>query len=343
MLSSDATMYSGFYQYSAEMVPIVVAASILGIAWIERRCLDFRLPAAAWLAPTLCGFVLFASLVDSRMYGFTPLADGYLIPTTGAHQARENRTLALIPPGAVVAAADEIEPHLADRPWIYALPTTRPRNGPRARYLVLDASIPSLPVTPRELHLIAIHSLHHSYAIQSASDGILLLRHGSGRHTLPPAFYSFMFHSSKDRQPLDVRWGPLRLTAVVVHPRSGVTNRSRPAIGLETYWRVSAPLPATARIAFHLSPTFTGTHPSFSATWTTEADSPTWDWLPLKAWPVGKTIRSDSLSLLPTAGSWGAVDVAVSVSGLGPAHVSRAAGTIIAPGVVRVDTITVRH
>jgi uncharacterized membrane protein len=342
MLSSDATMYSGFYQYSAEMVPIVMTASILGIVWIQRRCLDSRLQSASWLVPTLCGFLLLASLVDDRVYGFTPLADGYLIPTTGAHQARENRTLALIPPGAVVAAADEIEPHLADRPWVYALPTVHPNNGPRANYLVLDVSIPSLPVTPRDLHSVAISSLHHGYGIQSASDGILLLRHGRGRHTLPSAFYSFIYHSSKNEQPLPVQWGPLRLTAVVIHPRSGGTNRSRPAIGLETYWRVSAPLPGGVHIAFHLSPTFTGSHPSFNSTWTTDADSPTWDWLPLKAWPVGKTIRSDSLSLLPTAGSWGEADVAISVSGLGAAHVSRPSATIVAPGVVRVGSVTIR-
>jgi uncharacterized membrane protein len=342
MLSGDATMYSGFYQYSAETVPIVIVAAILGIAWIERRRVGSHTRAAPWLTPTLCGLVVLASLVDSRVYGFTPLADGYLVPTTGAHQTLEEHTLSLIPPRAVVAAADEIEPHLADRRWIYVLPTTHPRNGPRAGYLVLDASVPSLPITPRQLHAVARTSMRHGYGIRSASDGVLLLQHGRGKHTLPPAFYSFMFRTSANTHPLHFRWGPLRLTAVVVHPRSGATNRSRPAIGLETYWRTSAALPANAHITFHLSPTYNGKHPPYSVAWSTDTDSPTWDWLPLHAWPSGRTIRSDSLSLLPSAGSWGTVDLAVSVSGLGPAHSSGAGGTVIAPDAVRVSSITVR-
>lgn len=342
LLSTDATMYSGFYQYSAETVPIVVVAAIFGLAWIERRSLVSRLPTTSWLTPTLCGLVMVASLVDSRVYGFTPLADGYLVPSAGAHQQLENQALSLIPPQSVVAAADEIEPHLADRRWVYVLPTTHPRNGPRAGYLMLDASVPSLPVTPRRLHALARVSMRHGYGIRSAADGILLLQYGKYARTLPTAFYSFIFRVSAHTQPLGARWGPLRLTAVVVHPRIGATNRSRPAIALETYWRASTPLPARARIAFHLSPTYTGRHPPYSTAWTTDTDSPTWDWLPLPAWSTGKSIRADSLSLLPAAGSWGTVDVSVSVSGLGPVHAGGTAGTVIAPNVVRVGSITVR-
>jgi uncharacterized membrane protein len=342
MLSTDATMYSGFYQYSAETVPIVVVASILGIAWLDRRSPGSRREVHSALAPTLCFLVLVASLVDSRLYGFTPLAAGYLLPTSGPHQTLETQTLALIPAQAVVAAADEIEPHLSDRPWIYLLPTIHPVNGPPARFLVLDASVPSLPVSPRRLHSVTRAALRHGYGIRSASDGILLLERGRPGHTLPPAFYSFMFRQSTHLQALDVRWGPLRLTAAVVHPRSGETNRARPAIGLETYWRTETRLPPGARIAFHLSPTYTGPHPAYGAGWVTETDSPTWDWLPLPSWPLDRTVRADSLSLLPVADSWGTVDVAISVSGLGPAHPSTAAGTVIAPNVVRIGSITVR-
>jgi uncharacterized membrane protein len=342
MLSADSTMYSGFYQYSAETIPVIIAASIYGISWIERRASDRRIALGSAVAPAICFLVVVASLVDSRVYGFTPLAAGYLVPTAGPHQVLETRTLTLIPPRAVVAAADEIEPHLSDRPWIYVLPTTHPSNGPVATFLVLDASVPSMPVTPRRLHSVASAALLHGYGIRSASDGILLLERGRSGHSIPAGFYSFMFRRSTHVQALNVRWGPLRLTAVVEHPRAGDTNRARPAIGLETYWRATSRLPATARIAFHLSPVYRGSHPAFSPAWSTETDSPTWDWRPLPSWPLARTIRADSLSFLPADNSWGTVDLAVSVSGLGAARALGAGGTLIAPGVVRVGTITVR-
>jgi uncharacterized membrane protein len=342
MLSADPTMYSGFYQYSAEIVPVFVAASILGVAWIERSRLAGRITRGQWFVPTLCGLVLVASLVNSRVYGFTPLSEGYLAPTTGVHQALEERLLSLIPANAVVAAADEIEPHVAERTWAYVLPTTHPRNGPRAQYVVLDASVPSLPVTPVILHGVSQAALHGGYGVRAASDGVLLLQLGARRHTLPRGFYSFMFRQSTHVRQVNARWGRLRLTGVVIHPRSGATNRSRPAINLETYWRTSGRLPSGARIAFHLSPVYTGRHPRYDSGWSSDTDSPSWDWMPLPDWPSGKLVRADSLSLLTPIGSWGTVDVAVSVSGLGAVHATEGRGTVIAPGVLRVGSVTVR-
>lgn len=342
MLSADPTMYSGFYQYSAEIVPAFVAASILGVSWVEQRRLLGRIRAGGWLAPTLCGLVLLASLVDSRVYGFTPLSAGYLVPTTGTHQRLEEHLLSLIPPQAVVAAADEIEPHVSERSWVYVLPTTHPQNGPRAQYLVLDASVPSLPVTPRVLHRVTQTALRSGYGVRAATDGILLLQYGARSRILPRGFFSFMFRQSRQMQGVHASWGPLRLTGMVLHPRSGGTNRSRPGISLETYWRTSRRLPPSARIAFHLSPPYTGQHPRYSSAWTSVTDSPTWDWMPLPRWSIGKQIRADSLSLLPPMGSWGTVDVAVSVSGLGAVHARKGGGTVIAPGVLRVGSVTVR-
>lgn len=342
MLSTDATMYSGFYQYSAEIVPVIVVASILGIAWISTRSDTVSRGEMSLLTPVLCCLAVVASLVDSRAYGFTPLASGYLIPTTGSHQRLETNTLALIPPRAVVAAADEIEPHLSDRPWVYLLPTVHPGNGPPAGFIVLDASVPSLPVSPRRLHSVVRSALRHGYGIRSAVDGVLLLRRGTTRRALPAAFYSFMFRRSTAMQAVDVRWGPLLLAGVVIHPRSGETNRARPAIGLETYWRARSRLPPGARIAFHLSPVYTGRHPAYTSAWSTESDSPTWDWRSLPSWPVSRTIRADSLSLLPPADSRGTVDLAISVSGLGPVAGHAVGGTVLAPDTVRVGSVTVR-
>ncbi|HEX6509172.1 MAG TPA: DUF2079 domain-containing protein, partial [Chloroflexota bacterium] len=189
MLSTDPTMYSGFYQYSPEIIPLVVAAAILGVAAVDRLAARHTMRGRRAIVPVLCGLVLIAALVDSREYGFTPLATGYLVPTPGDHQALEDRLLGNIPSNAVIAAADEMEPHVSDRRWVYLLPTVHPRNGPQAQYITLDASIPSLPVTPAALKRVATQALHSGYGIVTARDGILVLRRGSQRKLLPPAFF----------------------------------------------------------------------------------------------------------------------------------------------------------
>jgi uncharacterized membrane protein len=338
MLSSDPTMYSGFYQYSAEIVPFAVGSAAIGAGAIARR-IQMRSERSTWVLPAVCLLVLAGSVVDTWRYGFTPIARGYIVPAAGAHQQLEDELIKTIPSSAAVAAADEIEPHLSDRRWIYLLPTIHPRNGPQAGYIVLDASIPSSPVTPHTLHSVARNALRHGYGIRRAADGILVLRQGASSHHLPASFYSFLFETGTGMTRLNVRWGSLVLVGVVVHPRDGQINRARPAISLETYWRVTGSVPAGAHITFLMGPVYSGRHPRYSAQWTPETDSPSWDWLPLARWPRGRVVRALSLPLVPPPNTHGSVDLAIRVDGLGPTHGGdRIAGTKVA---VRVGTLDV--
>jgi uncharacterized membrane protein len=319
MLSSDSTMYSGFFQYSAEIIPFAVGAAAIGAGTVVRwtSTLSVR---SHWVPPAICILVLAAAGLNTWRYGFTPLARGYIVPAAGAHQQRENAVLQTVPGSAVVAAADELEPHLSDRRWIYRLPTVHPHNGPQAQYIVLDASVPSTPIEPHTLHTVVMHALQHGYGISRADDGLLLLQKGARARFLPASFYSFIYDATTTMTPLRVRWGPLELVGAVVHPRDGLVNRSRPAIALETYWRVLGRISPRAWIAFEMSPVYSGRHPRFSQLWTAEYDSPTWDWLPLDRWTQGHTIRAVSLGMLPVPESMGSIDVGVQVHGLGPAY-----------------------
>lgn len=316
MLSNDPTMYSGLYQYSAEIVPYLIAAAVFATALVSRTVARLIPRGSAWLMAGMCLVVLLFSGLETRTYGFSPLAAGYLVPTPGPHQALEDRILRQIPAEAVVAAADEVEPHLSDRLWVYKLPTTHPTNGPTTQYIALDASIPSLPVWPYTLHQVALQTMRNGYGIRDARDGILLLQKGRAGRRLPGGFYSFVFQRGSRVAPQDVRWGALSLVGLTVHPRSLEVNRSRPAVSVETYWRASRRLPRGVRIVFYLSPVYTGKHPAFSRRWQTDWDSPTFDWAPLVSWPVGREIRAESLPLLPDTGR-GKVDVAVGVFGAG--------------------------
>jgi hypothetical protein len=286
--------------------------------------------------------VLLAAVVDTRRLGFSPLATGYITPEPGAHQRLENRLLKTIPSNAVVAAADEIEPHLSDRYWVYKLPGVHPSNGPAAKYIVLDASIPSLPRPPSNLHAVAVEALRRGYGVVQAKDGVLILRRGARRKSLPSSFYSFAFSSGHYAPPQGARWGPLRLLGLTVHPRIGTVTRARPDIGVETYWRTDRRLGRATHIVFYLSPVYHGRHPRFSARWTEEPESPTWVWLPPNAWPVRRTVRAISLPLLPNPYKNGSVDVAIGVSGggivAGLKSSQRVAG---APQLIRVATIRV--
>ncbi|MDQ2744737.1 MAG: DUF2079 domain-containing protein [Chloroflexota bacterium] len=340
MLSKDPRMYSGFYQYSAEILPFVIASAALGAGFVSRCFARLAGSTSRWLPALLCALLLVTAGFDSRRYGFSPLAAGYGAPSAGAHQALENRLLRSIPPRAVVAAADEIEPHLSDRPWVYLLPTIHPRNAPAARYLALDASIPSLPVTPRVLHSTAVAALHSGYGIVQAQDGVLVAERGGKRRRFPSDFYAFAFRHDGTMTRTAVHWAALSLVGFVVHPRGGSLNRSRPAVGLETYWRVAQGLSSSAAIRFLVSPVYRGTHPGFSSRWLVSTDSPTWDWLPLRAWPAGRTIRAESLPFSPSLASAGYVDVAVDVVGLGQARQFGRGSTVRGmPSAVRIATI----
>jgi len=337
-LSADPRMYSGFYQYSTELIPFIVAAAAIGVAACARTA--GRGGPPRMLAPALAAIVLVASLFDSWQFGFSPLARGYAIPSAGRHQALERRLLGLIPQAAVAAAADEIQPHLSDRRWIYTLPVTHPTNGPPAQYVALDASIPSEPVEPHTLHSLALRLLANGYGVAAASDGILILRRGARNGRLPASFFNFAVPANPSYAPLHAGWAQLRLLGIRVHPSYGFVNRSRPAIEVETYWRVGSPLSTSARVEFALSPVYGGRHPAWSSGWHVDRDSPTLDWLPLHRWARDRTVLVASLPLVPPPYTQGRVDVAVVAEGLGGVSVDRGrrvAGNARAARVATID------
>jgi len=341
MLSTDPTMYSGFYQYSAEVVPLLMAAGIIGVGHVVNAARFAHHNAFTGVRLTLCLLVLGAAVVDARRYGYSPLAAGFVVPSAGAHQQLENRMVSAIPANAVVASADEIEPHVSQRRWSYLLPTVHPVNGPPAGYIILDASVPSLPVSPRMLARV-VRGLLGTYGIVAANEGILLLQRGAGVRKLPPEFYTYVFRAPSAATPCRAGWGPLELRGFVIHPRSRTTNRARPAIDIETVWRASSPVNVHTHIQFWISPVYTGPHPKFSSAWRRESDSPTWAWIAPHKWPLHRSIVAASLPLIPPAGSRGSVDVGVQVVGSGAALTLRGVHAIGgSTTVVRLGTLSV--
>jgi uncharacterized membrane protein len=343
LLSADASMYSGFYQYSAEVVPYAVVAAVVGAYWTLRALRRMRTSRHRLVLPVVCALVLLGSITDCWKWGFTPLSSGYVAPSAGAHQALETQIVREIPPDATVAAADEIEPHVSDRRWAYLLPTIRPSNGPRARYIVLDASIPASPFGPRALHAVALNALQHGYRVRRAEDGILLLQRGDGRGLGPaPNFLDFAFGLPGTIAPLPVRWGNLELLGYVAHPRGGVLDRARPAVSVETYWRITGRISKSAHLSLLASPAYATTPPPVGRNWLRTGDSPTLAWLPLRTWHTGAVYHVAFVPLVPSSLKLGRVEVALRVTGLGPAYV-RSGGHAVrgADDTVRLVTVSV--
>jgi uncharacterized membrane protein len=334
MLSADPTMYSGFYQYSAEIVPYLIAAAIGGTAAAARAAVMPR-----WMGTALGVLVLLAAAAATYFQGFTPFSAGYAVPSAGPHQRLEARIVDSIPRGAVVAAADEIEPHLSDRRTVYLLPTVHPANGPEAEFIVFDASIPSRPVGPGTLRATFLWAIHHGYGIRRAQDGVVLLKRGQGTRTLPDSFYSFMYGPSSHPRRLHRRVGKLTLTGVTVHPSYGWINASRPAIEVESNWQASGRLRA-GDIQFAVSHVYSGVSPPPPPGAAFTGDTPTLNWLPLRRWPLHRTIRVASLPLLPPVTEPGKVDVYLRV--VCPAMSAAGVNCPATSGPLRIATVGVR-
>ncbi|MGH2448546.1 MAG: DUF2079 domain-containing protein [Chloroflexota bacterium] len=334
MLSADGHMWSGWYQYSAEIVPFLVIASIFGVAWISRAT---RL---SWLPVALSLLVLAASLFETRQAGFSPMGIDFGVGTMNAHKQIEQKMVDRIPRDSVVAAADEIEPHLSDRPTVYKLGTVHPKNGPAAQYLILDASLPSLPFTPARLHETAISALRHGYGVTAARDGILILHRGAPGQTIPRAFYSFLFSTTSPDVAHRDRWGNLSLRGLSFHPSSLYVDPGHPGISVDSFWVVSAPILSKVDVRFYLSPVYHGGHPAYSSRWTRSDQSPALVWRPVSRWPRGRSIEVSSMRLLPQARKTGKVDVGLAVRGLGR-DLARARHVRGAPWLIRVATVNV--
>ncbi|HLJ69580.1 MAG TPA: DUF2079 domain-containing protein [Chloroflexota bacterium] len=193
LLSQDFHMYSGLGDNSAELLAVVVIASILG----ARRLIDllsslpvFRGPRASVLAGI---WVVLLATLNQYQDGFTPLGGSYHVPAVGAHQRIAEQFIAMIPPGVPVSTQDQLDPHLSSRHYLYLFNDTGrvPPLAP-ADYILLDVSAPTYPLPSWQLHDYATGWIRTAgWGVAAARDGLILIRRGATRRSIPPAFYSY--------------------------------------------------------------------------------------------------------------------------------------------------------
>ena len=294
LLSTDQHMYGGLGQYSAELVPIGVAAAIYGFAWLVAYGTRHGINPRA-VATSLVVLIAVSSAINQRVNGFTPAASGYASPAITAHVLLGQRLLRLIPPGAAVTSMDQLNPHLGERAKSYLFPDVGD-----AEYAALDITTNVNPGQPIDQFEAAMRLLQsRRWQILAAADGYLILHRVArplpAEPSIPPAFYSFALEPDDSRGAI-ASFGPdLQLVGVEVERREQVNLRVPDTIVI-TSWRVLRPLPATTRLrelTFFADGRLQGNF----------TDRLTTDWLPMSTWRPGQIVRvrSVQISLIDTS------------------------------------------
>jgi uncharacterized membrane protein len=191
LMSSDFHMYSGVGDNSAELISVVVIASIFGAARLRPllgRAISGR---RATLAVAL--YALLAALVTQNAFGYTPMGPNYSVAPIGAHQRLADHFVSMVPSGVPVSTQDQLDPHLSSRHYLYLFADTG-RQPPlvSANDVVLDVSTPEYAQPLPDIHAKAMELLHHGWGVVAATDGLIYLRRGAGNKRIPASFYSFM-------------------------------------------------------------------------------------------------------------------------------------------------------
>jgi uncharacterized membrane protein len=370
MLSNTPTMYSGIYHYNAEIVPILVVASIEGVAIlaglgagairrarraparlrvISRPAWARRIPpvrAARVVMVALTLLTLLVALRAQREHGYTPLTTGFSWPQASAHTRLADTIIERIPPDASVSAQSDLVPHLSQRRSIYLFPY----QMNNADYVFLDVTGNLYPqqlaaqAYTDQVRSLLMGDRHH---VVVAEDGYLLLAKRRAQAVtpsdavgLPTSFYSFTVaapNAIPHRITIDFG-ASVQLVGYDVSP-APTLYVNNPYITLTMYWRVDQPpFPGTM-----IELVFTRADGSaFSS-----GDFATTFWRPPQTWRAGEVYVTRTWPILITSREAGVLRLGarvlqpVSGGGFAPVTASIKASRAGLPALLDGDTVGV--
>jgi uncharacterized membrane protein len=213
LLSSTPNMYSGDFQYNAEIVPILIFSTIEAtvlLLWLLQRLLralqlrrGMETAASSTLAEQgqpgkrpgrrlqsegllragglvlILAFILLSVFNASgryNVYSAMPYARGFIWPQENAHDRLAYRFLGQIPATASVTTQTALVPHLSERESIYLFPY----GAGYAEYILLDAPGYYYPFQNYDdyAHEVKAILLGGAYGVVDMQDGYLLLKKG---------------------------------------------------------------------------------------------------------------------------------------------------------------------
>ncbi len=213
MISSDKQMYSGLFQYNAEIVPILIFATIealVFLGWVYQKSqvyfnsvkhkikpLTYRTNASgrSWLSDGFvrqCLFVVLLGLAltstiryDYLFHGNMPFSRDFQWPVATNHTTLAQQFMAKIPPAASVSAQSALVPHLSHRTQIYLFPYA----VNLADYVFLDVTSDIYPYYSSSEYIRGVKHvlLDGHYGVVAARDGYLLLKRGLPSPGLSPS------------------------------------------------------------------------------------------------------------------------------------------------------------
>jgi uncharacterized membrane protein len=122
LLSSEGNQTSLQFQYTAGILPFLVAASIFGAARFERR----RVELSLWVLTGVTAIAVFSPLA-STVHDLRAL--------NSRRVSAEARAISLIPRGVPVSATNKLGSYLSERRRIYSFPYVR-----KSRWIIIDLS-----------------------------------------------------------------------------------------------------------------------------------------------------------------------------------------------------------
>jgi uncharacterized membrane protein len=179
LLSSDTQMYSGLFQYSAEIVPALIFATIEALVlllWLTQilmtrlRLAQVKVAAApeattagsaivgrrtgtgslrtplyivhGVLLTFLTGFLLINVVRIDALRGHMPFTQGFQWPQVTTHDLLAQEFAAMIPSDASVSAQSSLVPHISERTNVYMFPyaTGLYKTTYQAQYIFLDVT-----------------------------------------------------------------------------------------------------------------------------------------------------------------------------------------------------------
>lgn len=228
--------------YGAPVVPFVVVSAILGTGrlswWLSKR---IRGQEHA-ITNVLSGVILLSSLIYRRINGLSPLAQGFLWPTSTPAREAVTELVALIPDEAVVSASVTLFPWASQRETTYVFPRIDD-----ADYLLIDVRPTTLSVITRDLYASVQELLTRGqFGVLGAKYGYLLLQRGLSQPRLPSEFYGFVLgDGGYPRYPMKVRFGDsLEFLGFDVVPTRTVFLH----VHLDLYFRVVEPVSREFRL-----------------------------------------------------------------------------------------------
>ncbi len=208
LLSSSQNMYSGLFQYSAEIVPVLIFAAIeaiMLILWVVQFVTSHlkgrekkdvvadegvvaRLSRRSWvntrmlqsgLLVALLSFSVFSAMrLDFSFHGQLPYSYGFQWPQETPHTELAQKFINMIPSTASVSAQTKLVPHISQRKTIYMFPYGV--DHAESDYIFLDITGDVYPYFGSTNYIREVKTVLRSghYGVVAAEDGYLLLKRG---------------------------------------------------------------------------------------------------------------------------------------------------------------------